>query len=166
MDVDPDHGLTPNPDVAVPVSQDDINLAVETLRDLAGWHVWPIRSDTVTVDTAGDSVIFLPTLRLLDVTSVEVDGTPVPLDSIEWSESGMIRFKQRPRRGFRRVTATIRHGFESTPLTAVAMHMASRSKQPGTNMAVGGISVGAPGAMTPQSSEWRLLDRYKLGPMP
>ncbi|MEH0147456.1 hypothetical protein V6D40_07265 [Corynebacterium sp. Q4381] len=161
-----DHGLAPNPSAAVPVTQADIDLAVETLRDLAGWHIWPVRQETVTVDTAGDNVIFLPTLRLLQVHALALDGTPVGLDTIEWSESGMVRLKRRSGRGFRRATATITHGFDTTPLAGVAMHMAARATQPGTNMTVGGISVGAPGAMTPQSSEWRLLDRYKLGPMP
>lgn len=166
MNTTPDHGLAPNPSAAVPVTQADINLAVETLRDLAGWHIWPVRQETVTVDTAGDNVIFLPTLRLLQVHSLALDDTPVDLDTIEWSESGMVRLKKRPRKGFRRITATILHGFENTPLAAVAMQMAARAHQPAANMQVGGISVGAPGALTPYSSEWRLLDRYKLGPMP
>lgn len=162
----PEHGLTPTADAAGAVTQDDIDLAVATLRDLAGWHIWPVREETVTVDTTGDPTVFLPTLRLLDVRSVIADNTEVPLDNIEWSESGMLRLKTRPRKGFRRITATILHGFETTPLAAVAMQMAARAHQPATNMQVGGISVGAPGALTPYSSEWRLLDRYKLGPMP
>lgn len=162
----PEHGLTPTADTAGAVTQDDIDLAVATLRDLAGWHIWPVREETVAVDTTGDPTVFLPTLRLLDVRSVIADNTEVPLDNIEWSESGMLRLKTRPRKGFRRITATILHGFETTPLTAVAMQMAVRAHQPATNMQVGGISVGAPGALTPYSSEWRLLDRYKLGPMP
>lgn len=162
----PEHGLTPTADAAGTVTQDDIDLAVATLRDLAGWHIWPVRKETVTVDTTGDPTVFLPTLRLLDVHSVTADNIEVPLDTIEWSESGMLRLKKRPRTGFRRITATILHGFESTPLAAVAMQMAARAHQPATNMQVGGISVGAPGALTPYSSEWRLLDRYKLGPMP
>lgn len=162
----PEHGLTPTAGTTGPVTQDDIDLAVETLRDLAGWHIWPVREETVTVDTTGDPTVFLPTLRLLEVRTVTVDDVEVPLETIEWSESGMLRLKTRPRKGFRRVTATILHGFETTPLAAVAMQMAARAHQPATNMQVGGISVGAPGALTPYSSEWRLLDRYKLGPMP
>lgn len=162
----PEHGLTPTAGTTGAVTQDDIDLAVETLRDLAGWHIWPVREETVTVDTTGDPTVFLPTLRLLEVRKVTADNIEVPLETIEWSESGMLRLKTRPRKGFRRVTATILHGFETTPLAAVAMQMAARAHQPATNMQVGGISVGAPGALTPYSSEWRLLDRYKLGPMP
>ena len=49
----PEHGLTPTADAAGTVTQVDIDLAVETLRDLAGWHIWPVREETVTVDTPG-----------------------------------------------------------------------------------------------------------------
>lgn len=160
-----DHGLTPS-DPSQTVTQDDVDRAVATVRRLAGWHVWPVREETITVDTPGDPLIILPTLRVEDVIDVTVEGQQVDMDTVSWSADGMITLQRAPR-GLRRVAVTLRHGFESAPdLAGVCLKMADRSVQVQGSVSVGGISVGATAGITPQSTEWRVLDMYKLGPEP
>ena len=159
-----DHGLTPAPGSDIP--QDVIDRAVETVRHLAGWHVWPVWEETLTVDTPGDPLVLLPTGHVVDVAEVTVDGALVDMSSVSWSADGMLTLHRTPR-GFRRVEVTLRHGYESAPdLAGVCLQMASRSQQATGSVSVGGISYGAPSALTPASTEWRILDSYKLGPVP
>lgn len=170
---EPDHGLTPAslsgiPGVDSSVSQEQIDAAVESLRHLAGWHIWPVREDRVRLDSPGDEVIFLPTLRLVELQAVRVNGAEVPLEELQWSEAGIISWGGRKfPNGWGVVEVEFRHGF-SKPLDiiAVAGSMAGRAVSPGQNYSVGAISVGGATGLTPQSTEWRVLDLYKLGPMP
>lgn len=157
-----DHGITPTGDV----TQSAIDKAVETVRRLVGWHVWPVRDETLTVDTPGDSLVILPTKNLVEVLDVKVDGQEVDSADVRWSTDGMLTLLRVPR-GFRRVSVRCRHGYESAlDLAVVCLSMAKRDSQPTQQYSVGSISVGAPGSVTPQSTEWRVLDGYKLGPLP
>lgn len=165
-----DHGITPTSIAGggrtVDVSQDQIDRVVATVRRLCGWHVWPVRDESVTVDTPGDPVVFLPTKHLVDVTAVEVDGVPVDIGDVSWSQDGMVELRRVPR-GFRKVTVTCQHGYESAPdLEAVCVSMVRREALPQQQYQVGSISVGAQGGVTPQSSEWRIVDMHKMGPLP
>lgn len=169
----PDHGITPStisgtPGVDSSVTQESIDAAVASLRHLAGWHVWPVREDVLRVDSPGDEVIFLPTLRLVELVEVKIDGEAVSLDRLMWSDAGIVQLKSgRFPRGLGRVEVTFRHGFESpADIIGVAALMAGRTSSPGQNYSVGAISVGGASGLTPQSTEWRILDLYKLGPMP
>lgn len=160
-----DHGLVPS-ESSQTVTQDHVDTAVATVRLLAGWHIWPVREETITVDTAGDPLIILPTLHVEDVTAVTVDGEPVDMRRVSWSPEGMLTLYGAPR-GFRRVSVTLHHGYESAPaLAGVCLKMAGRAVQAQGSLSVGGISVGASAGITPQSTEWRVLDMYKLGPEP
>lgn len=171
-----DHGITPAMVAAESsgiltadkVPQDMIDRVVDTVRTLCGWHVWPVREETLTVDSAGDAVLILPTLCLVDVLSVTAGGEPVDVDAYGWSADGWLqRSRGRWPVGPRSVTATIRHGMEDAPaLAAVCCQMAVRSATAQDGYTVGGISVGARAGITPQSTEWRIIDRYRLEPTP
>lgn len=160
-----DHGIVP-PGNSDEVTQDTIDRVVATVRNLAGWHIWPVREETLTVDTPGDPLVILPTKRIESVIAVEVDGQPVDMSTVSWTEDGMLTLRRVPR-GFRRVAVTLRHGYLDAPdLAAVCQQMAKRTIQAQGSVSVGGISVGAAAGVTPQSTEWRVLDLYKLGPIP
>lgn len=175
-----DHGITPemlaaeSPTLtADKVPQDVIDRVVETVRELCGWHVWPEREETLTVDTTGDPTIFLPTLRLVDVLAVTADGETVAPSEYGWSSDGWIERSRTARppswpAGPRAVSATVRHGLESCPaLVAVCAQMVSRSLFSGQDgYTVGSISVGTRSGITPQSTEWRIIDHYRLEPTP
>ncbi|APT85323.1 hypothetical protein [Corynebacterium aquilae] len=157
-----DHGLTPTEKITA----EAIETAVEAVRMLAGWHVWPVRRETITLRAAGDRLILLPTKRVEEVHAVTVDGVDVT-DSADAWEDGELWLRDCPREGAR-VVVDFSHGFpEAPPLMGVCMAMAERSADTSSSYQVGGISVGPPGsALTPQSTEWVVLDRYKLGPIP
>ncbi|KAA8723590.1 hypothetical protein F4V58_06595 [Corynebacterium phocae] len=165
--VAPDHGLVAG---ASGPSQSAIDRAVHTLRRLAGWHIWPPRVDTIRELVPGDPAVLLPTKRLLEIESLSIDGAPRPVEDLVWDEDGVVYVPGlAPRRdGVPRVVeAVIRHGFDNpADIVGVALAIAGRSEQPQSSYAVGRISVGAPGTATPQSTEWRILDTYRLGPRP
>ena len=54
----PDHGITPD---MVPTSSaitgDQIDAVVETVRRICGWHIWPVREETVKLDSSGDCLL-------------------------------------------------------------------------------------------------------------
>ncbi|MDK4326783.1 hypothetical protein QPX54_09750 [Corynebacterium propinquum] len=157
-----DHGLRPANDR---VTQDDVDTAVAVVRELAGWHIFPKRRETLTVDHDGGRVVFLPTMRLEQVLSVNVNGVPIEKSAYSFSASGMLTLRRAPR-GFSVIQAEVVHGYDDPPVVAVVHRMAERAHAPSESYSVGGISVGAPAGLTPQSTEWRILDAYKLGPMP
>lgn len=163
----PEHGVVTT-DPQVP--QSAVDRAVETLRELAGWHIWPVREERLELLVPGDGQVILPTKRLLEVIELSIDGSPIDIDRLVYSDDGVVYVPGlKPRRDDvpRKVIARIRHGYEKlADLTGVVLAMAARSVQPQASYTVGRISVGAPGSATPQSTEWRLLDLYKLGARP
>lgn len=165
------HGLSPAsfPNIQG-LTQEAIDAAVDSIRRLADWHVFPEREETLHVDAPGDRLVVLPTKRLVAVESVTVDGREVELGPNDWSPDGTLWIRHlRPRRDGRRwrVEARVRHGYEApADVLALVQSMAGRAVTPGQAYTVGRISVSAPGAITPQSTEWRVIDKIKLGPLP
>lgn len=171
QDVVPDHGLTPELFPAgSKIDQAAIDTAVETIRRLADWHVWPERAETLRVDSPGDPMVVLPTKRLVAVNAVRVDGKEVAVDPDGWSPDGTIWIdglrptcSGRPRR----VEVDVVHGYSGPgDVLSLVRSMAGRSASPSQSYQVGRINVGAPGAATPQSTEWRIIDEIRLGPLP
>lgn len=146
---------------------DDDSQARALITTLCGWHVTPQQTETLTVDTLGDRVVFLPTKYLVDVTEVKVDGEVVDQRDYTFSQDGILRLTRRVPLGFQTVQATVLHGYESAPeVEALIEKITSRATKPSEAYTVGGISVGSPGSLMPQSTEWRIIDQHKLGPMP
>lgn len=167
----PDHGITTEQFPAeAKITQAHIDGAVATVRRLAGWHIWPEREETLKVDAPGNPMVFLPTKMLTEVHSLTIDGKTIDVGDLDWSQDGMVWVAglQPNRTGRpRRVVAQVRHGYVGPgDLLALVKTMAGRGGAPNQSLQVGRISVGAPGAMTPQSTEWRIIDQFKLGPMP
>ena len=167
----PDHGLTPEDfPGATTLTQEAIDAAVDAVRRLADWHVWPERAETLYVDAPGDKLVVLPTKRLVSVESVTVDGREVEIGEQDFSPDGTLwiaSMKPHPQGRPRRVVAEVVHGF-AVPgdVLALVRSMAGRASAPGQAYQVGRINVGAPGAVTPQSTEWRIIDQIRLGPLP
>lgn len=164
----PEHGITPAL-LGVNVTPAQIDQAVETIVDLCNWRPWPVRRETLVVRAPGDPEVFLPTTRLTEVHSVTVDGQDVDVNDVEWWEDGVVEVTppgrgRWPRRF--RVEADVTHGHDVGSLLGLIGAMAARAARPSQDYSVGAISVSAPASLTPQSTEWRLIDAYKLGPMP
>jgi hypothetical protein len=73
------------------VTQQMLDAAQITARRDAGWHVCPVRTDdTVIIDGPDSRILYLPTRKLVALTSIEEDGTALtPLaDKVSWSAGG------------------------------------------------------------------------------
>lgn len=94
-----------------------VDAAVATLRRIAGWHIAPSITETVTVDGPATKLLVLPTLWLTSVTAVrDVSGaTPIALSNWRAARAGMLRRVGGWPRGFLTVTADIVHGYATTP---------------------------------------------------
>jgi hypothetical protein len=90
------------------------------VRLYCGWHVCPVRVDVVTqVDDVAGDLLALPTMKLVELTSVTELGEPLDLAGLRWA----IPTDLRPRRAivskvrgcwpttYGAVTVTMTHGF-------------------------------------------------------
>jgi len=103
--------------IADEVLADRIARAETRIRTYCRWHIWPAKTETMTVNGTGADSLLLPTLRLRDVTNVTVDGTELPAGAYEWAVNGVLR-----RRGGRfpdrlqAVTVELAHGYDPDEL--------------------------------------------------
>lgn len=147
------------------------------VRGYCGWHLAPTRVEEVTADGSGTCVQLLPTLRLVDLLTLTVDGTPVVIDTVGWSAAGVLTwprpFSCRPRS----VSAQIEHGHPELPeVTALCAGVIARAANtaPGlSGWTVGSVTVtydvptaGAVGTLALAPHELTVLDRYRLAVRP
>lgn len=97
-----------------------LGAALAAAQRYCGWPVLFTEDDVVTLDGPGCSLLVLPTLRLIELTSVVEDGTELDVADLTWSPRGLVR--KRPgsyRLGwtaeFGGLVVTMNHGFESAP---------------------------------------------------
>ena len=63
-----------------------LNAALTVARSQVGWHVSPVRTgDVVVLDGPGSSILDLPTLKLVTLTSVVEDGVTLDVTKIKAS---------------------------------------------------------------------------------
>lgn len=99
------------------LTDENVALAWETIQDECGWHIAPEKEQTVTLDTFGGCAVRLPSLHVVDVSKVVLDGVDITGD-VEWSTAGLLRFKSRYKafpNGYRRLVVTMRHGYAEMP---------------------------------------------------
>lgn len=91
-----------------------VDAAVASLRNAAGWHVAPSRTETVTVDSDGGSRLILDTLHLTAVAEVRntINDPATPIE-VRWSKAGILAgwFPC----GFQSVEVDITHGYDECP---------------------------------------------------
>lgn len=91
--------------------------ASSAIRQMCEWHIWPVLTETLTVDGSGSELLALPTLRLVTVTAIAENSQVLDVSTLEISGTGMIR------RGncrswtsrFSGITTTIEHGHDEVP---------------------------------------------------
>lgn len=91
-----------------------LNAAKRRCRNYCGWHVSPVQTDTVVLNGAGDFYLFLPTLKLVSVTSVTENG--VALDPADWEVAANVGAIVKTSRmawkcGFSNIEVEFEHGF-------------------------------------------------------
>ena len=90
--------------------------ASAAVRRYCGWHVAPVVTETVTMDGDGGSVLMLPSLRVVSVVSVSVEGRVLDEDEYDWYEKGMVELRGgRWSRRFRSIVVEMEHGFDAAP---------------------------------------------------
>lgn len=97
-----------------PFSQAVLDAASASIRGEARWHIAPVITETVTLDSVGGRVLVLPTLRLVSVESV-VDDEGVPIEGWKMSKAGMLSREAGWPCGFGAVVVTMTHGYEACP---------------------------------------------------
>lgn len=147
------------------------------VRAYCGWHISPERTEDLTVDGSHATVQMLPTLWLTALNSLTVDGTPVDVDSVEWSRAGFLRRDAAWASRLRGISANVTHGYAQWPadIEAVLGRMVARAvelsdasqllAQVGqVRYAVGVEGLREVGLLS--EVDRLVLDRYRLPPRP
>jgi len=82
------------------------------VRAYCGWHIAPVITETVVLDSDGATVLVLPSLHVIGVDEVKVNGKPLDADKFEWSGSGELRRGYGWPNRWRSVEVTFEHGFD------------------------------------------------------
>ena len=156
-------------------SEKALAAAEAAVRAYCGWHVAPVKAETVTVWSAGDRSVLLPSLHVTEVASVMVDGEPV--EDYTWTSDGILR-------GVRKcgtVEAVLTHGHDGDStagvlLSSIILATAVRAKSSPSGLMraqVGQVSetysqtaTNQAGGVALLTSEKNLLAPYKLPSRP
>lgn len=146
----------------------------ERIRDACHWHVAPVVTETLTVDSRGGTVLALPTLRLTAVSAVrDVTGTtPVTIDSAtyRWSVNGTLIRRHwlcwPP--GPRAVEVDVTHGYTKCPTAllewaAEMLRMSGRGGEVRSEQ-VGGVSFTYGGQFGQSSAPPVPAEQYRIAP--
>lgn len=147
-----------------------IDQATALVRAYCGWHVSPVATETITVDSDGGRVLLLPSLHVTGITSVTVDG--VEQTDYSWSEAGYVTGCYWPV-GPRSVVVTLTHGFADVPdVKSIILAIASRAQASpnGVIRAQAGqvsetysqTSSNVAGGVSLMAHEMRILDLYRI----
>jgi hypothetical protein len=102
-----------------PFSARTIASASASVRNDCRWHVAPVVTETVTVDGCLSRLLLLPTLRLVNVTGVEVlddsSTTWLPITGWRIANAGMLYRATGWNYGPAGIRVTMQHGFAETP---------------------------------------------------
>ncbi|TDT31104.1 hypothetical protein [Naumannella halotolerans] len=136
------------------------------IRAYCGWHIAPEITETIVLDGSGNSVLSLPTLRVVSVGEVVNDGREVL--NPEWSSAGFIRGCWTNK--LRGVSVTFTHGYSECPagIARLAAVLTELDKVPAgaQSQAAGPINVsyGSPLAVNLGSHDLmeRVLGAYVL----
>ncbi|MCF8605148.1 hypothetical protein L5I01_17475 [Gordonia sp. HY442] len=111
-----------------------IAAVLSAVHRYCGWHVFPVVETQMRLDGPGGKLLNLPTLRLVELISVTSGGVDVEIDTLTWSDRGMIaRRSGRWTTELGGIIVTARHGFDSAPelVTDVCEVVAQSSSRSG-----------------------------------
>lgn len=102
-----------------------VDLAAAAVRAEAGWHIAPVLTETLTVDSYGGTLLVLPTRRIVAVTAVRdvTDGSELLTGWKRWA-GGLYRTTSGWPVG--RIEVDLSHGYATTPLELLPI-LAARS---------------------------------------
>ena len=71
-------------------AQAALDAATQRVRDYCGWHIAPVATDTITCYGPGTDRLLLPTLKLVELVSVTVDGVALDLTTVRRDQAGVL----------------------------------------------------------------------------
>lgn len=155
-----------------PTDQPTLDRIADRIRRLCGWHIAPEITQTVLLDSQGQDVLPLPTLRLVSVTAVRywTGSEMAALDGWDmqtgWSaESCTIHKPGGFPRGRRAIEVTMIHGYPELPATILDALVDITGHGRIVQESLGSRSVTFSDA-APRWGALSVLDRYRLGPRP
>jgi hypothetical protein len=106
-----------------------LGAAGETVRDYCGWHIYPVEEATdVSARIGNEGIIMLPSLNIVSVEAVRLNGIALPVEDYEvhsagWLQlvggvhagSGLFGPQQRVQGHNRYVSVDFTHGFTTMP---------------------------------------------------
>jgi hypothetical protein len=100
-----------------PFVETRVESAGEAVRAEAGWHIAPVLTETLTVDGEGGHLLFLPSLRVLEVTEIRDVTYDEPRVITGWRKSkrGVIYRAGGWPVGFESIEVDVVHGYAACP---------------------------------------------------
>lgn len=106
-------------DASDPETQRGLNAALARVRRFCGWHVSPVETHTIYMDVPCSSMLVLPTLKIVSIDSITVDGTAIDVSTVHASREapGVIERKDRSpwskldTSGLGQIEVELTHGF-------------------------------------------------------
>lgn len=146
-------------------SDEQVTAASEAVRAHCGWHIAPVVLEDRVLDSDGGQVLHLPTLRLVEVVSVQDLTGPAPVDLTGWraSTAGMLSRRPGWPEGFGAVRVVFRHGYTSVPpgllpvLGMVAVRRVTRESLGSRSVTLDDYEA---------QLNHRVLDRYRMEQLP
>jgi hypothetical protein len=103
------------------IADDDPELLYAVLsasRDFVGAVRHPVKlvvDDETRLDGSGTTMLQLPCAPVVEVTTVDVDGTVLASDEFDWSEDGLLERSEVWPRRLRSVRVVYSHGYVTVP---------------------------------------------------
>jgi hypothetical protein len=144
------------------------------IRRYCGWHITPVRDETLTLDGPGGRELALPTMRILTDPTITQLGTVVDATTYDWSELGEVELRYGCWSSRKRsIVAAFSHGYEHAyDVERVALAIAARelsSPSGSTREQAGQVSVsyaitapGVSGGLALLGPEYAVLDSYRI----
>lgn len=152
-----------------PFSDQVVRTVAESVRGECGWHIAPVVTETITVDSPGGEVLLLPTLKIGEVTAVRDVTAETPRAVTGWraSPSGMLVLTGGWPRGYAAIEVDLTHGYTTCPddLLGVIAERAKRGIRDSTvqQESLGSRSVTYRAGGEPPTS---VISRYKVTSAP
>lgn len=98
-------------------SSDDVEAATAVARRYCGWPVTLVEDDEMVLDGPGSPVLFLPTLKVVELVSVTENGVEVDVDTLSVSADGRVRKKDRTcwSGDYSSIEVVVTHGYAEAP---------------------------------------------------
>jgi hypothetical protein len=151
----------------------NLGAALQEVRNYCNWHVSPSRTETLTLNGPGETILYLPSKHVTAVTQIVEDGVTLDISALSWSEHGEVikpvvnnsQWNKLWVNKFRSIAVTLTHGFSEPQCEdwrRIVLEVAERMSQIHGLVGVTDLQVGPyrVGAFDPDVNPYHdLMDR-------